>query len=477
MSRLRKLHEDDHGVALVAALLAVIILSGVAVVLVSTSVAESRSTGNERDFENAMHVAEAGADEVIATVNVLEDHVTTGTAPCDAGIVLDLSTTDTEAEQRQWAIEQVTDCDLPALQSGDRGEAFGFRPVDTAGDPLDMIFGVSYVPSFDNPKRTRVVKLQYDRELFMPAHGIQTCGDLNIGGSATVEGDKGSVHANGDVAIDGNGYSIEKSLTATGSISGTTANAGSSETFAEEEFCPEIAANDFYVHSQDPQYRCYDNPGDSGCATSKPEAEPDGTSKPILWYDLCPDGHVRKAGTGASPCTGASVWTGPSGNYNGWKFGNGDWKSPNGIKTGIYYVYRSDVDDINGGGGSVSVFVEADPGDSGSTGNFGLRGNAKFAPALPTITFIADRDIQMNGSASGGGLELEGFAGAGEQVKLDGTATVNGSIYAQDQPHTINSPVAVSQISGNYKINFNQDLDVPMTGIIRVTAWNELRRN
>lgn len=471
---LRRLH-DEEGVALIAALLAVIILSGIAVVLVSTAVSQSRVTGSERDFELAIHAAEGGADEVVSILNANKTYLSQGANQSNP-IELDQATYDTEVEQRQWAVDiicghatSLADChELEPIESGPRAESFGFRPQDDdSNEPMDVVFGVSFVPDRAVADKVRVVKLQYDRRFFTPKYGLQACGDLNIAGNATVDGTFGSVQSNGNVNINGSTYSIEEELISSGSITGDTSNAGAIEPFSPDEFCPEIRASDFYANSQAPSpYSCYDP--DTGCTQLKHDDEP------ILWWDLCPGGTIRKAGS--TPCTGSVWWSGETNSFNGWKFQNNKWQAPNGLQTGVYYIYRGNGD-VNGGGGRVTVLLEADPNDGGTTGNFSLRGNGVFDPAIEKVLFAADRDIEMSGSAGGGGLQLEGFVSAYEQIKLDGTATMGGAIYAQDHPHTASSPVAVTTLKGNYTINHNEDIPVPVTGLVRITAWNELRKN
>jgi len=85
----------EDGFALVSALLAVVVLVGLSLTFVAMAITEVRATGASRDQEHAVHVAEAGADRVIARVNAVYAY-TTGHP----------WTTAAASDPRAWAIEQ-----------------------------------------------------------------------------------------------------------------------------------------------------------------------------------------------------------------------------------------------------------------------------------------------------------------------------------------------------------------------------------
>lgn len=102
-----RLH-DERGAALVTALLAVLVIGGIAAVLIAMAQTNLRATGAARDQEHALRTAEAGALDI--ATQALEDG-------------------DTGAN----------------LASADRNFSYGNRPVDGAGNPLDVIFGAGSV--------------------------------------------------------------------------------------------------------------------------------------------------------------------------------------------------------------------------------------------------------------------------------------------------------------------------------------------
>jgi hypothetical protein len=464
MSPLRNMASDERGMALVIALLAVIILGGLATVFVATAMTESRVTGIGRDHEVAIHVAEAASDAAVARVNVDKAWYTTG----DDG-AYELPAGLDEDAQKVWVLDVVLNDDsLDPLVTGTSGEGFAIRPVDEDGEPLDMIFGVGFVPSRDNAQRTRIIKLRYDRVTFSAKQAILACGDMDIGGSGTVEGLQGNVHSNGAIHITGTGHSIAQKLSATGGLTGNDPNAGDVEEGSMAEHCPTLSAEDFYGRSV-PPYTCY--PGVAGC---------EGMPTDVLWWDLCPDGTARQAGP--SPCTGTPVFDQSkkgAGNHLGWSYklqqGRVTWSVQN-IQPGVFYIHEGDASITGQGSGRVTLFTAMKETDEGRSGNISFQGRGKIQPAIEGMLFVADRDLDVQGTAGAGGsgAELQGFLAAGEQVKMHGNAAFSGSVYAADAPHTQHSPVAKTSLSGNFKVKFDTELDVPLLGVIRITAWNEL---
>jgi hypothetical protein len=449
----------ESGVALVAALLAVVILAGLAVVFTAVAVSSSHSSAFSRDHEIAIHVAEAGADEIVSRVNWQKDYVTTEGSEEDEH-ELDLADHPDEAAQRQWAIDLVADDDdLEPLVTGRSGEGFGIRPRDPdTGEAHDLIFGVSFVPDRDRPERVRVIRMTFQREFFQPNHGIQSCGDLTIRGSSTsVTGNLASIVANGAVSLKG----ASEDQVAQGITQ-----------FADED-CPEVEAEDIYPRAG-PPHTCYD-PAD--CAQV---GGVDGNA--VLWWDLCPDGTARKVGS--TPCTGEVVYVepsqgGPANNHRGWRFRTGGgqqprWQTRN-LQSGVFFVHEANARIEGSGTATATVIVHKNEDDNGRSGNLHMSGSSEVIPALEGILLVADRDLEMRGSSAGGGIDASGLIAVGEQADLAGTAAFAGPVYIRDDPHTTHSWVEDNEMRGNFTVNYNQEIDITLLGSIRITAWNELR--
>lgn len=482
-------HRDESGVALVFALLAVIIVGGMAGVMLVRAAGQTTATRSERVHEQALHLAEAGVDEVIEKLNTDEEYVTTyddDGDPATPGVehVVDFPTDGTASQEteRTWAVATATtSCDRATL---DEGEVCAIRPLDAAGTPLDWLFGVSFTTDGNNDPRTRVIKMQFDEGVLVPTRAILTEGDLTLGGNLTIGGSNGTVHTNGDVTVNGGSVTTTGPVTSTGTFTGgcSSCGEGSGQVDDPETIVPISAEAAYYENVT--------------------EFEDD-------WYDLCSDGHIRRPGS-AGPCTGPSVYdatvAGAAARYNGWAWSTGPggalWSAgggsgsnvSNAIVDGIYYIHNANGE-ISGNVGDevvLTVMVDAegvnrpnypghdstcDPAIDGGTsgGSFTVRGvgGGDFESKIPGLLFLTDRDFVTTGNMVG--TTLNGFIGAHEQIGIGGTPNVVGAVMAEDAcPSSNNSPIDENSVSGNFTLTYDGLGGVPLSSVIRITAWNEL---
>lgn len=470
---------EEDGIALVAVLLAVVILFGLSVVFVATATFESRSSSLSERGEAALHVAEAAADGLIPTISWPDETATHGTVMDDADGERQFVTTDEEGDPHQIPSDATpeTERDLllayaaeaeiggsgPVLTDLNEGVGFAIRPVDENDEPRDVIYTVGWVPDRDDAQRRRILKLRFDALRFRPDVGLLSGGDLTLGGNAGVEGEYGHVHVEGDAGTTpGSGnFNVSGDLTATGDVTASVCDQvdGDCRGQAAPRPIPPIGARRFY-------------------RMSSQAAE--------TWYDLCPPGNpdsvatIREhSGTG-EPCTGDLRWSNPSHSQVGWRWSQGqqEWTST-GSHAGVFYVHRSNAR-ITGTSSSptaVTIISEADPNDDGeSSGHIhvGGGGSTDMTSALSGVAVIADRDLRLRGGT------MSGLVAAHEQIHVPGNPTINGAVIAEDATDTDGSWVrrdtnggAVS-VEGTMTINYDELLDVPLLGVIRITAWNEL---
>lgn len=449
---LNRLHDDEDGIALIFALFAVLTIAGLVALIMATALTEQTVTGDSRDFENAVHVAESGADDVVSDVNLAAAYTTAGPS---GSHTYTLPAGATVEQQRAWALTVAeTNCELVVAPDG---ESCGIRPVSASGVPLDVVYGVGFVPSRSDPQKVRVVRMEYDRGFFSSTKALLTGDDLVISGNPDILGLAGHVHTNGGLKVSGSA-NVAGDLTFTGTlIEDKTGKAVK----APSEPIPDVTARSVYT-SQSGSY-------------------------PGQWYDLCPDGRVRSPA--ASPCTGTEVWNAQTAEFRGWKYNKSSnstakWDvSGNTVGDGIYYIYRGNAS-ISGNPGTkskpakMSVILErtkvcaTTPDDDGSlSGNFTMSGNMVWQPLLADAMVIADTDIEVSGNPN---QSLEGAMIAREQVKVSGNPQMEGSMIAQDACDLGGSPVHENSISGNMMLTHNGDLLLPIDGLVRVTAWNEL---
>jgi hypothetical protein len=473
---MRRSFSGEDGVALITALLAVVILGGLSAVFVARATTETRASGNSRDWEVAIHAAEAAADQRIAALNAVDTHITAG----NLGPVAGPGPTE---DEREWALGL-----LPQMRDSeawiDLGEAEGYavRPHD-GGEPSMEIFAVGAKPSFDNPNASiRVIKMQVAQDNFIPRFALLTDGNLKFGGNAAVinpgcdqnvpETCIADVHVNQGFTNPGGASTIEGQVRVAGGTcpSGITAVNGCVDGDVAPYPIPAFTARSFYMRDLD-----------------KLRSDPD-PGRLVEWYDLCPNGTVRSPSNGG-PCTGTQLWPADdsANNFRGWdwKSAQNEWSSTN-LDSGVFYVYRANAS-INGSAGegqrAVSVIVEGG-GTPNRSGNLQIRGNPALQAALPDVLFITDRDLDMSGTAGGGpgggsgcsgGASYSGVIGVVEQLDVGGTVRLKGAMIVRDETDASNVVQRNNaSINGNMCLEYDDNLAIDLTGIWVVTFWNEL---
>jgi hypothetical protein len=446
---------DEHGATLIVVMIVGTIGALLAVVIGTRSVADLRQVGDDRQWEQALHVADSAVDD---TLSHLWDDGTYST-----GETLPPEASGEWAAEKEWVIDQAEDNPLVTTREGQWAVVV---PADAAG----MFYAVGYVPDRDSALRPRVLRVQWDRAPFAPEAAVSSDGDVEISGNPTISGTAGSVHSNADIDISGDpsvsGYlSAVGDYTTTGSPTvGDPVNTGGGRPTMG---LPEIEARAMYHTAQ---------------------------------YELCPDGTVRAgpAYVGAEtpnatgiPCAGGTVLKDTSdGNaYRGWRHAGNDssqgatWAYAGSLAyDGVYYVYRGRAQ-ISGSPGSVAnpwkatILAEAEViGDcSRKGGDIELSGTPSIeaAPSATPVTMIADRDLQINGNLS---HSLSGLFGVAEQMSIGGTPVITGAFVVNDKCDTPGSPVGDghAEISGNANITYDGNLELPISASIRTTLWLEL---
>lgn len=450
---------DEDGIALIAVLFAVMILLGLAVLFVTTATFQARATGGARDFEATIHAAESATDDIIPDINADTDNYVTK----DAGgteYIYNSAAVDADGEEAWVRNVAAGAADSELLDLAD-AEGFAFRPrSDTTGAPMDVIYAVGWVPDRATATKTRVLKLQFDTLRYRPKFGFLTGGNVVLGGNAAILGQEGSAHANGNVSPGTAAGSVEvaKNLTASGTVDPSfCANVGGEcRSGAARQPIPEISARSFYdLRSQ--------------------AAAP--------WYDLCPPGLLLGSATvrapGSSPCTGEILWDqqDDGGEFLGWKWSRRpgsteyEWRAQS-VGSGVFYVHHGNAT-INGTRGTgalpLTIITSGDPTDGGVSGHFESNGSVAMEAALVNSAIIVDRDMQQQGS-----LTVTGFVGIHEQVRVEGTVHLTGSMVSEDLEDQPYSRLRSNLIRGTMSITYDGGLDVPLKGIIRITHWNEL---
>lgn len=529
MSPTDRLHRED-GVALVFALLAVVVLAGLAVLFVARAVTESRATGKEQRFETAIHVSEAGVDDVIERLNEKFTYVTRpdgtywdSSDPASIGTAHEFTPDLNAAESAQhaWAVNVArTSCTTSTVPTG-VGEACGIRP-HKGGSALPFVFGVSFVPNRADPVSTRVVKVQIAEGRFSPSKAIVTNGPITEF-KITICGDRRDVHSNSTIDVKKEADTVTPGTQADGcpeNGSGDVTSTGTFTRHADADIGPgsgQTSSREFVPHVNAREiYRDYAQPNFAN------------------WHDLCVSSSgvatVRRPAFDASgnpaPCTGTVLWTqgvSATPHYNGWRYesvstvklvdgrefvcdpcwragGGGGGSTPRTLLDGIYYAHGKNAT-LQGDlrrEAQVTILAQSTgaitphPQSGGScaetgtrNGNVGIFGTGGWAirpfPGAPSggsgafdLVFLADRDIAMGGNVSSG---VHGVMAAHEQIQLKGNPDIHGAAIAEDACDSSASPVMTNVMTGSFRLTHSQTLLTPFDAVTHITAWNELKRN
>lgn len=478
-------HRADGGFALPGALLAVIAVSAIVSVLFATAISEQRATRVSQDFENSVHAAEAGVDRTIAVIN--EDNAYVDAIVAPTGM--------TPAAEWQWAVDAANNAPAERRVVAANGWGYGFRPVDLAGTPLDLIYGVGVVTEGPYSEPVRVLRIQFDSGYFRPQHAILTEGNLRIEAPVTVQGSSGSVHANGTVTLTGTPRIDEGATYSTGA-SGTWKDASgvaSPAVQAPPEDVPQISAISFYESRLRQETGA--DPGTSGTWYAD-GPNPSASGKDPLaydgdWFDMClqlgqPTATVRvPADEGQAPCTGAvyrvlqrtncgdAIELDPS---------HPDYATRNSLFRGwhahvdYWHICHEFPEDagiffLNGGAGKPTKIGVDDVTHSSritiiSDHGLTLDKSMHLEPYLEGYLLQAEGTLDIKGEHN-----LTGGIASRQCVNVEGTGAgtvIAGSIISNNEGGCTTTLKKTSTVA------YNGGLSLPLGGIVRVTAWNEL---
>jgi len=217
----RRLRSDERGIAMVS-----VGLLGAFVVLISVVVAirtlnTSTSVDQDRSFEQAIHVAESGADQALYALDTGADlaEVTLSADPTKAEVVT--------------AAEKLATDDPTEIVTTPEGEVVVIKDATT-----DTAFAVGFSPGINSANRSaRVIVVDYEFVLgdphVFPTGAVIANGDVDFAVSpgtttAPASGHSADIHTNGNFTAGGGGSDIDGDVSAAGTVSG--ANAHGSET-------------------------------------------------------------------------------------------------------------------------------------------------------------------------------------------------------------------------------------------------------
>lgn len=428
---------SERGVALVAVLLLLLVMSALAAALGVSGNTETLVARNHEALAQARASAEAGLNEAVeAAVDYLR-----AIDPANIPATVDALLADP----------------TPLGITFD-----GFTVLDEDGDPQvgyelsfsdDSGLGEDGDPSHDVNKTLMIRATGYGQgessvvleALIAPVElgAIVVDGDLDISGNVHITGSDADVHANGDLTIDGSVTVDSGGMTASGTYDGPPPGYGG----AAKKPLPQIRAEDYkdragYVLSDDGLIVCNAAGG-------------------------CTDPDMVSYAYGATICDTGNGGNGCRADY-GWEFdGSAGWSigtSGNPIN-GTFYVEGAAT--ISGSPGTpedpldITVIAE---------GSIDISGNPNLTAHSDELLFVTDGDLDMSGSPDTT-TDVQGQVLVHEQVSLSGTVTIGGQLVIENA--TSEDPlVEYNSISGNVTIDYNGTLG---TNQFFVTGWREVR--
>src|SRR5688572_9235787 len=457
---------SEKGMALVVVLLLMAVLSGLATGFAMNGQTESAMAVNEVYYAGARAAAEAGMNRAITTIRVdntrnllagpdlLLDAANPGAAVnADNGIVTNLL-----AGASPWAVDaagtyrytiRIFDDDdtelydgvaLTAAQLAAMGEPNGIDSEDQ--NDRFILRATGFGPSNTVVRLSRVLQSTENVNI-IPASFVNPAilvdGDLQLDGNLNLLGDFGSVHANGNLDIEGASTTVEQDATSSGDFT------------AHQNFDAGGKQGGGYGAINVPTMNAIDKAG-------------------IADFILNDNGTITDAVTGLL-CVGNCI---PD--MTAWTFADpdgllgpqmGTWTiSGSSAPEGTFFVEgHVSISGSPKGPGNVAI-----PMTLISLGSIDVSGNPKLIPDAPPdaadptdpgnpeqFLFITDGDLKLGGSPGLDTTDVEGQIFVKEQMHMHGTPRFRGRIIVQNDANNF-TLVNETEIDGTPTITYDGTL-------------------
>jgi len=442
---------SEKGYVVYLALVLAVVFAGYIVALLQTSVSETKAAKTDMSLLRATQIAEAGIEHARVFLGTQPDGFHAALLGCNG-------TPDGEGDDSDDGV-----LDFDGDGQGDSIVAYAngtysVRVTDNTdgdGDPYTDSDNELLVTSFGRyGKVGTTIKIHAYRlpGTFVPLHAILTNGYLDLGGTADILGTAANVHSNSDINLHGN-PTIAGNVTSTGNITvvgGADAGVGGAVLGSQPEIpVPDLHASDF---------------------------------RPLADYVFKTDGNIYDGdGNFLYNCTGGLE-------VDGWSYNavNSVWQ-----QTGVNRGYSGDS--LTG-----FLYFESDVQVTGnarwrttpwecsiiSEGDLAANGNSlhQMVPDEDVpIVYFAEKDLQINGTAD---ATFEGIFYAREQFKVNGTASIIGSILGFNATSTDTGDdlveldvnefnLAVSMVLGTFSLQCDGDMTLKIPGDpnMRIRCW------
>jgi hypothetical protein len=436
------------GIALITTLLALALLTILALGLTAIGTTALLISRNDRETSDVHYIAESGlvhAKELIAAAHPdnLDPLLTAGDGvACNND---ELSGTP--------PFPLVAGDNIPAAGRALASGSYRVSICDDADDANlldDTNSRIRIVSTATGPNGSRATIEMIASRTLLP--GILANGNLRLNGSPAIAGTQGAVHANGTLELPGSPCA-EQYFSASGSIVGDgESGAGCSGSPASGTPPGDLRPNQplIEVPSVEP-------------ATFKNQAD----------YVLGPDGLIR---TPSAVVLGNAT----GGSWNGWSWdpGNKIWDASNAISAGTYYAEGSNIK------------ISGNPGSGGPPGTppialsliaqgwVDISGNPSMQPDLTLggkqYSVIAGKDLKISGNPSN---PYQGLFYAGDQISLSGNPTVNGQVIVKntaDNPFPNPGGINLVQLQAGGYMDISGNATITYNGLGGLAAVNRI---
>ncbi len=418
---------NQNGIALIAGLVLMTVLSLLTIAALKYSTADITRTKNYTETVQATHIAEAGIHRALGYFNY--DALGNSPGEADNGF-------DDELDNSNWPAGTFTNISI-----GSGGGTYSVVIDDNAdGDTdkdKDVDKNVILVSTGTIDGVSVTVEAYIYRPQFKSKFALLSEGDINVNGNSTsISGSNGAVHSNGDVTQTGN-PTVEEGASATGSCGGSNCSSG-----AEEEFVPVIEPSDYEQYAD---------------------------------YVFNADGTIDQRNADNTITTGVegnSIFSSFSHNNQGWKAANNasiGTSVPN--QAFLYFKDDFTAQSIGSAGTPWETTLVVEKSISFGSANITNWKDPDTSPDLQNLFLVAGNDIKINGMNQ----DTTGLIACKDQFSIRGGANIEGYIIGNNLTTTdilVNG--TESSVGGNITITYNGDLLAPvLSNKVTILSWQK----
>ena len=423
---------DHKGIALVAGLALMVVLTVLSFVAIQYASVDIKRTKDYTKTRQAVHIAEAGIHRALNYFN----YDASGNSPGEVSNGFD----DELVGGADWPSATFTNISL-----GSGGGTYTVTIADNAdgtATTTDADNSVILTSTGTISGVTATLEAVIYRPLFKSQYAILSDGDVKVAGNSTsISGTNGAIHTNSDFTQSGSG-TISGGVTASGECDESTCTAEN----VAEEFVPVIEPSDYEQYAD---------------------------------YIFNADGTVYQQGSTTDLCLKSGGGTCTAAFLGAFKFNSSGWSiSGETIGTNLpdqvnlYFKDDFTATSIGSSGNPWTATVVTEKSIAW-TGNAYVNNykDSSDSVDIQNLFLVAGNDIKVSSMEQ----NTTGLIAAKDQVSLGGGATLEGYIIANDltgDDNTVNS--RITDASGGVTLVYNGDIVAPvLSNKVSLLSWQE----